>query len=770
MVQVALTRIFSVMLWNHFAFLVISTALLGFGAAGSFLAVRPRERSEAELRQFLSRNCLWFAVSCVLGIMLVTALLPGSGDFLEGSNAWKLVAVYTMVTVPFFFAGLAICQLLASCSGQVNSVYFADLVGAGAGALFVTLLLGRLGAPATVLVACVLAVFAGFLFESVSRRRMASVGMGTFAILAAVVYLFDPWTIPVAEGKGLHGNEHEVTDTYWSLHGRIDFLKEKSQPPRFGCGVHRVWYDRRIQFRTFYMDGSNPSRLIRDDQDQWFVPKLLSAAPYQLEVPGPKVLIIGSGGGVDTRVALHHGAEKVTAIEINRTTVQLVKNDFSSYIGDLFRRPEVELLAREGRHFLTMGEDLYDVIRLTGVDTRAAASVGANALDHVYLYTTEAVRDLFHRLSSNGVVAISRGTGWQDLRLANIVRQSLEELEIEEPWKHILVVTNDRWSDVLVSRRPLGKRRVKSLRRWAEESKLEVLFDPYHEGREDFGQIIQGSQEEREEFLRSANQNLAPVTDDRPFFFERYTLAEVLQKMVALDMGRVSGSGFSTLLLALGQALVMAMVFILLPLCGRGKRPSPHLRRLVAVVYFSLLGLGFILVELVFIQKYMFLLGGPAYAMSVTLFSILVFSGFGSLASRRWAPSVRSLAWILLCLLVLLAGSFLFVRDGLPGLLGFSLPMRIFLAVLAMAPVSFALGMPFPVGIRLLDAAAPHMIPWAWACNGCFSVIGSVLSVILSMAYGFSFSFFVAIACYLVALGSVPLMTRRAAATPAVRV
>ena len=756
--EVALTRVFSVMLWNHYTFLVISMALLGFGAAGSVLAAAPPADDEAAVRRFLSRSCLAFAVATLVCVMIVTRLDVEPTFLLRyaGETA-RLGALYLIAALPFFFAGLAICRLLTVAAGQINTLYFADLVGAGAGAFLVPFLLDAAGAPATIVLACAMGATAGAVFgQSLGRAAGGALAVG-LAALSVWVHAADPWTVHPPRSKPLRNQESRIELTRWSLHARIDVLESSRRPAQFGSGVARALFDRPIEYRTVYFDGSNPSRMVRADQDPWFKERVLTASPYSVLGQAPRVLVIGSGGGIDTMVGLHHGAAHVTAVEINPTTVELVRGEFGPYLGNLFENEKVTLLAREGRHFLTLDEGRYDLIRLTGVDTSAAASA-ANALDHAYIYTAEAIRDLYTHLAPDGVLAISRACNAEVRRMVTVIRAGLARAGVAAPADRMAILGNGRWCDTLVRERPFTRGEIDALLAWAEAAKLAVHHDPFHEREGDLSALVRADAEGLERLIEASPPNIRPVTDDDPFFYEFLRFRQVVDATLSGDVWRIAHSGYVVLLVTIVQAVVLSAVFILVPLLLRGRTGTRIGRRGWSLGYFALLGLGFILVELVFIQKYMVVMGGPARAMSVTLFSILVFGGLGAFFSRRISLEARrSVAATALGVAALVALSILFLRFGLPWLLGLGFAARIAAGILVLAPVSFALGLPFPLGIRALERDAPELVPWAWAGNACMTVVGSILCQVVSIAAGFSTALWLAFFCYLLAAGCAAL-------------
>ncbi|MBW2315788.1 MAG: hypothetical protein JRH10_16560 [Deltaproteobacteria bacterium] len=756
MLEVALTRIFSVMLWNHYTFLVISTALLGFGTAGSIAAISKFDDSAEATRRFLALHCTLFGVATIVCVMLVTRLDVEPAKILaDRSNALKMVAMYLLSATPFFFAGLAICRLFTLHAAQINTLYFADLVGAGIGAMAMPFLLENIGAPTTVVLACATGTAAAVAFAGGAGRWLHGGAAAGFLALSAFVLSADPWVVHPPMSKPLRLLEDKILHSQWSLHARIDVLETRKIPLNFGGGVSPDLY-RPVAYRTIYMDGSNPSRLIEAGQDPWFLERVVTAGPYQVAKPEPKVLIIGSGGGIDTLVARHHGASHVTAVEINPKTVELVTERFADYIGDPFSEPEVELIAAEGRHFLTLDDGRYDVVRLTGVDTAAAGASAGNALDTAYIYTVEAIRELWEHVAPGGVLGIHRASHWQTRRVVSILAAGLETEGIESLADRTFIVSNKRWSDVIVGKEPFSRAQIAALTAWAKESRLPVYYDPFENRGGELERLVRSTPEERDLLIRVSRANIEPTTDDSPYFFEAISLGALWRYWEGPAVLRTPNSGYLILFLTLIQAGILAAIFIVLPLVRLGGLRGRIAGNGWLIPYFSMLGLGFILVELVFIQKYMIVVGGPARAMSVTLFTVLVFGGLGAYFSQRIALDSRAaVVGSVGAVVGMVLLSLVFLRFGLPTVLGLGATARMAVGILVLAPVSFTLGLPFPLGVRLLERGSPDLVPWAWACNGFLTVIGSVLCLILSMAAGYTAALVLAAVCYGVAAWSV---------------
>jgi hypothetical protein len=484
------------------------------------------------------------------------------------------------------------------------------------------------------------------------------------------------------------------------------------------------------------------------------------ALPY-LVISKPEVLVIGAGGGVDILTALLHGARHVTGIELNPVTVRALTQDFADYAGRVFERPDVSLLVDEGRNFVQRSSKQYDLIQITGIDTLAAVYSGAYVLSESYLYTREAVREYFTHLTPRGMLAIVRGDAGsnlpprQILRLLSIIVDALDRLGVPNARDHIIVVmAKPRHASmpifsILVQRVPFQEKDVARI----EEHSAFVGFEPWHlPGRtltSPAAQFLQMSREERNEFLRTHSLNLSPTSDDKPFFFNFLKWSKIL----AAAKGTADysfASGQLVLLAILGQSVFFAVALIVAPLfrVGFGEVNSERLRYLI---YFACLGLGFMFIEISYVQRFTLFLGSPVFSLSVILFTLLLSSGIGSYLSGQLhmlAHPAKLLVRLLaiLCLLNLLY--ILWLPTAFHAALGQSLSARIALTVLLLVPAGLVMGAFLPVGMRILSLREPKVIPWAWAANSVASVVGSILTIVLAISIGFRAVNLIALAVY----------------------
>ncbi|UCE85340.1 MAG: hypothetical protein JSU66_13465 [Deltaproteobacteria bacterium] len=794
MQEILLTRIFSFTIWYHLAYLTISTALLGFGAAGSILAAFP-----GLLGADGRRLAAWGSAGAGLALLVAMAVLgprplePHALLHTPGTFFLGLLGYYGAVTVPFLLAGLAVAAPLSAFPERVNRLYAADLLGAGLGCAGAVLALSLLDGAAAVAVCAAVLVAAGAVYAMPSRL---AAGLAALALLlggsapfAKRVIDFRP-TGTKALGFALEQPETRMLFTRWSPVNRVDLYQmadtRASWWGAYGRSpLHPSPAPRSLAIQYDGHNGTNvyqvPNRAALRMLDHH-----LLRTPYVLREK-PRVLVIGVGGGVDVLNALYQGASHVTGLELQPITIELLNGPLAGFTGGWFQRPEVELVAGEGRHFVRAHDDRYDVIQITAVDTFSAQTTGAYVLAESYLYTVEAFEDYLDDLRDGGLVSVVLGSpiyADRELpsplvsRLLLVARAALERRGVEDPAAHLLVTAQiypagkatmgTMLANLIVKDSPFSAEEVAAVERFASQNRFRLELAPGVAGNPSFVELVSADAARLEQQLDEQRFALAPVTDDRPFFYHVLRWRSLLSGEKILWYMPGSTTGLLVLLIMLIQALLLGALLILLPLArgARGRLPSGAMGGFL--LYFLALGLGFLLIEISFVQKYVLLLGHPTYSLSVTIFSLLVFAALGAAWSRRfWSDPQRFLATLLAVTLglVLVEVQILpWVRDQV---LAAALPTRIGVTVLLQLPLGLVLGMYFPTGVELVRRHEPRLVPWAWAVNGVASVVATVLAVILGMAIGFSGVTYTAAAIY--AVGTLALLAalRRAPAIPA---
>jgi hypothetical protein len=457
-------------------------------------------------------------------------------------------------------------------------------------------------------------------------------------------------------------------------------------------------------------------------------------------------------------IALHHGARHVVGVDINPHTIELIKETYGDFAGGVYQRDDVELVVAEGRHFLSRDQRRFDVIQLSGVDTWSALTTGAYALTENFIYTAEAFDQYLAHLKEDGIVNFSRPfltPPFETLKLAATAISALERLKVKDPSKHLMILASQEqlqslrhlhWAQTIVKRSPFTRSEVETLTSWTESLGFEVIYDPYTPRKGELETLIRALPGERTQFIAHYRLDIRPATDDRPFFFQFLRWRDVL-----LDWSSKGRLAQLILLVSLLQVAFLSGFFILYPLYRRGVEASKSGGRAGIFIYFASLGLGFITVEIALLQKFMIFLGGPAYSMAITLFTILLSSGIGSFLSRNFSERpFKLLAAVIPVMAIMILAYALFLDDIIARLMNLSHFMRGLATVLIIAPLGLLMGMPFPAGLRYVDRFRTELNPWAWGINAFATVVGSGTCILISSSFGLRAALLLGSATYLI--------------------
>jgi hypothetical protein len=777
LLEVALTRVLSFTIWYHFAYVIISAALLGYGAAGSVWAVRPRV-SAVQARAALARSSAGAGVTA-LGAILLFALarLDPMKVFADPWQLALFIAYQVAAAVPFFASGLAVCLALRVSADRVERAYAWDLAGAALGAAAAVVLMDRLSPPGAAILGCGGFVLAAAIFAPTGRARYAAIATGAVLAFGAAYAQHLPFQPAPSKHLIPELQFWETVSSRWTALFRTDLLADRGLGPpitnrhEWGLSGHAPQNIQRPPLAINH-DGSAGTAVYDLRQGGLeFLDLDVLRFPYLVVAPGPRVLVIGVGGGRDVVAALRFGASHVTGVDVDAATVDLLRHDLNDVLSGLFHRPDVAVVASEGRHFVRTTSATFDVIQLTGVDTLAATFSGAYVLAENYLYTVEALDDLLGRLRPGGV--LSFGTGEFDPhhpkasgRLVSVARAALLARGIARPENHIAVIDSRRGLvEIMIREAGFSEADVKTLGDRAEALGFVPRLLPRGVGTAPYPALAAAAGDERRRILAGEPFELSATTDDRPFFFAFYRWrdlfdAEVLTPAHTAKMGQLVLIVLLATLTALGGACILGPLAIM----RRGRAVSARVA-LPVLVYFLGVGLGFMLFEITLIQRFVLFLGHPTYSLGVTLAALLVALGMGSRWSHRWRGRER--AALVGALGTLLALTFLYRATLAPihqAALHWPLAPRVALSVLLLLPLGFVLGHFFPLGLRLAEAQHEPLIPWAWAINGCASVTGTVLAVVLAMTVGFELVWMLSVAVYAAGVGALFALPGRAAA------
>lgn len=786
--ELMLMRVFDVILEGNLAYFVVTMAVFGFGLAGIYATVRPVPVTR-DIRGRLSLCSAAFAASIVLLIPLLNALpldyrLVTKAPFV---TIGAFLAMDLALLTAFFLSGYVLIAVFSTYTHRIQRLYFWDLIGAGLGTVAVIPLISSMGPGGILMCAGALGFVAAALF---APRRSASIA--ALAVAAALI------AIPVMRGQDYidfkyHMDKRGIVTALaqgrgevsrWDPISKIDVIDE-TWTPAISKPTHRsgdrkaITYDGGNQTSYFYkFDGNFAALRAQLDHDKSHVAEhfwqlAVLAAHYLKRDSGSRVLVIGSAGGQETKAALVYGASHVDAVELVPTVVELGTTQYSPYIGNLFRDPRVNVQAKEGRSFLRSTDARYDIIQVYSNHTSSSIAAGNGALAPVYLQTAEAYQEYFSHLTPNGVLQVNHylhprmittaALAWKRMGRTDFMRHVAVFYTPEQPSLPTLLIKMSPWT----------AEEIESLQQFLSppelpvDARLTLVENPLEPGRnghflspEFFSGNFPAALAERIPI------DYTPRTDDRPYFsFARKGL-HVVQPDPAkfVDPGSANVVSLAIIrnylpadeihLMMIGAASVFFVIgFIWAPLRysrigrtqGRGATPL--------LVYFSCLGAGFIIIELVLVQKFMQLIGSPLYTYSGVICSLLIAAGIGSAASEKLGigPYRR---WFIPFLGVLLCGSLLLA--GYPSLshhvLSWPLGARILASAVAIFPLGFFLGMPFPLGILAIERQPPGAVAWAWGMNGLFTIVGGLVSVLLGLKVGFNRAIVCALVLYAIAL------------------
>jgi hypothetical protein len=745
MLELSLTRIFSVVFYYHFAFLAISVALFGLGAGGVFSYVVSGWRGA--LFDKLGRLALANGVAVVLAVAFV---LSRSGE----PGVGTLAVVYVASALPFFFAGAIVSLAISESIERVDRVYFFDLLGASLGCLLLIPFLNSLGGPNTVIAAGVIFAISSALWFNLARNgrgRAFSVALalGLVGLMFANAKLH--WIdVKYAKGQSL---PKEVFSR-WNSFSRIGVAPET---PGSSTNLIIIDADASTGIARFDFERMDPeTRFNLLHQGPGF--------PYAVR-PGAKTLIIGPGGGWDVSRALASGSKDITGVEINPIIARTVMRERLPELSNrLYFRPEVKIEVEDGRSFVRRSQDRYQVIQATLVDTWASTAAGAFALSENNLYTSDAFYDYLSHLTDDGFLAFTR---WgfdpprESLRLLSLALDALDRLGEREPWRHFIIVREDAaklqgWGaqdTVLISRKPFRGDDLTRARMEALRGRMEIIYVPGDPARTPFAELL--LTRDAETFEKNYRYDISPVDDDRPFFF--YTvqprdLLDFLRSTATQAADYKINRAVPMLFGLMGISLAATLLVLWLPRLVLGAKLPKQKGVLLFLLYFLAIGVGYILIQVAFIQKFVLFLGHPTYALTVIIFSMLVFSGLGSYYSRRVVGAARERWRMILPLVTLAVMGLAFLSAPMTqALVGWPLLAKMGLTALTIAPAAFLMGMPFPTGLGFLEENFPAAVRWAWALNAASSVLGSASAIFLAIYVGLRATMLIGGLCYLAA-------------------
>ena len=748
--ELSLTKLFSVIIFSNYAFMIISTALFGFGLSGVFSSLFSGIMKRFATRGGLIGYCLAFGITSLGAFFVINHVPLQLAEIHKPLQMLYLAINYLSLIIPFFFSGMAIVTVFFLYTRRISTLYFFDLVGAALGCLMIIPVYRMWGGAQVFFIIFMLSGLSAFFFNEFQNRKRTVI-ISLFLVLSAFFLpAFRYIPIRVHDFKRTYKEDQvcgNIEYSRWSALSKIDIALAPE------AGWKRLWID----------GGTNESALIEfDGKYGGFRPNQLNhltiAIPHLFKKKAD-VAIIGSSGGREVLVALNNNPSSVDAIEMDPTICEIVSKTYGEYIGNIFKDPRLQLNCDEGRSFIKRSKKQYDIIQQVNNFTPIAMASGAINVSESYLLTLDAFDDYWQHLKPDGILALNRHNTF---KIAMMTQEFLEKKGLDAS-KHMIIVEGEDHlnNGFYLKKSPFTDAEIQTFETLAKERNVSILYSALTTDEKNwYVRLLKKG--EKSYFCGLKGLNLDSPTDNCPFFEHIEGLGKIDLSDASTPedirwihnvkkLGNTISAADLTFAVLLAEATLFSLLFIFVPLFSQKREGSPSPFRFRFLGFFFSIGLGFILIEICLIQKFVLFLGVPIYSISAVIFSLLLWSAVGSFLTNLFTEIMRLPRVVWICSLVLLSEIIAMVF-GLNSILNFCLTqalwMRFLITFILISPLGIVMGMFFPIGIKLVDEKARALIPWMWGINAYATVIGSVLSVLLAIKGGFSFVFMLAALIY----------------------
>jgi hypothetical protein len=773
MYEILLTRIFSVTMWYHFAFVAISVAMFGMTVGALLVYLFPNFFTQERAKYHITLSSLLFTISIVLSFL--THLSIPFIDETSVVGLYSLALTYVVISIPFIFSGTCICLAITKFPRQVSKLYAADLAGAAFGCILVIQILNITDGPTAVIVVAVLASIGTVFFAADGGRiklmRITLItGLLLVFFIVANTFLVSK-QLPLLRLIWVKGG-FESTPLYekWNSFSRIRVVGNPNEPEApFGWGLSSVYpSDQKVRQLHMDIDATAGTVLTAFDgnlKDLEFLKYDVTNIAHYIRRDS-KVLAVGPGGGRDILSAFVFEQKSVLAVEINRAIIDAVNQRFGDFTGHLDRNHKVTFVNDEARSYITRLNDTFDIIQVSLIDSWAATTAGAFTLTENSLYTIEAWKVFLDHLNPDGVLTFSRwyfrDSPGEVYRLTSLASASLTQLGIDNPRNHIVVVRHmdredgsdapDGIGTILVSKKPFSDTDLDTIKQITNEMQFDLVLSPRFALDSTYATIASGK--DLDTFTARFPINISAPTDDSPFFFHMLRLRDIFdrelwdQGVMSFNMKAVYVLG--ALLITVGGLTILC---IIVPLILTTKKVKLR-GAMPFLIFFATIGLGFMLVEISQMQRLIIYLGHPTYGLSVVLFALLLSSGIGSYSTQKISNlgmkgSASARLVFLLCAIILFGKLTPYAIHVSQGAMTIH---RVLVAIGILFPMGLFMGMAFPLGMKIASKKSASITPWLWGINGATSVCASVLAVVIALSLGISTVFWAGFSCYVVAL------------------
>lgn len=767
MYEILLTRIFSVTMGYHFAFMAVSIAMFGMTVGALIVYMMPRSFPQEKIYDLLTKHTFYFSISTIASF-LIHIFVPFVHN-LSVTGFLVTALTYVIIAVPFIFSGINISLLLTRFPKNVNRLYASDLTGAALGCITVVAALNYAGGPTGVFIAALISAMAAFIFSKITARFTKAIAVYLF--IAASFTAYHSYLVsnnePLIRLFWIRG-EYDEKPLYekWNSFSRVSIDGDSTayEVP-FGWGLSNK-YDRERKIRQLMLNIDAHSTTVlshfNGDTSELFHLKYDVSNIAQYMRRNSDVMIIGSGAGRDILSSLAFGQKSVLGIEINKDMISALNNEFGGFTGHLDKYPNVEFVGDEARSYIQRSDKKFDIIQVSVIDNWSASSSGAFVLTENALYTIETWRLLLSRLSDNGILTVTRfyrAHPGELYRLVNMSSDALEEAGIGSLRDHIMLLKcqqEERKADksgtgtILVSKKPFSEIDRKMVDSLCTEFDFEKVLTHDNVTDSVFANLTLPSAG-RKKYVSNFPIDISAPTDDKPFFFHLLKFRD----FVNVPFWKEWDLSFNVKAIFILSSLAVIMFFltllcIIIPLYKT--RKTTNLKgSFWYFIFFSSIGFGFMLIEISQIQRLNIYLGHPIYSITAALSTLLLASGLGSYLSGKYLTSNAKYKYTLYALLGVIVIFGAVTNTIIYSTNSLSTVMRIVISVSMLFPLGLCMGIAFPLGMNLVKNELSGIKPWLWGINGVTSVFATIITVAISMSFGISSSYWIGFVCYLLA-------------------
>ncbi len=754
MFEIGMTRIFAEQQFYHFAFVVISLAVMGLAASGIFLSIR-------RIRLKVGWLGIGFSLSIAATFGIVNNIPFDSYSIAWDQNQIWILALYFLAScLPFLMIGWFTGACLVQAGKRAYLPYAAAMVGSGLGCPLALLFLGYAGPTYTLAICFGL----GLLASALTLSRKPAIALGALALLIMGLVSANPQILELKLSPYkplvsiLRTPDAQTQLTRWSAASRIDIVESDSIHVFPGLSLNAAITP--PEQAGAFIDGNGPlpiTHLSPDDPGaQAIADHMPASLAYHLR-PAAHALILRPGAGLDLLLALAAGAETLTTSLDNPLLIQILQGPYADYTHNLLHDPRILLLRRDARGALHAGQESYDIIQYSLYESFRPIRSGAFSLTENFILTHQSITQALERLDKEGILVITRWLGTppsESARTWSTILAAMEAAGIDDPRQHLIALRGMRTATILVCRSPFTPADLQSARTFLHANAFDPIFLPdldvqtelnrYNRlPKASYHQLFMALLDDPEKTIADYDFNIQPASDDWPFFYHFFRWRQTPEVLNSLGQQwqPFGGSGYLVLLILLVLMIALALPLALGPMLWIRQRPKAG-----SAIYFACLGAGYLMIEIPLIQRFTLLLGQPTIALATVLCTLLLASGCGSLLSPR-LPLRRSLLSLVLIALALDAS----LPMLLPMALAWSLPWRVALCSLFLIPVGLFMGVPFASGLQLLEEASPGRIPWAWGVNGAASGVSGIATAMIALEWGLSIAIVVGALLYAVA-------------------